>query len=307
MAEKDNFEETALSKEQIRDYLKAGDIAREVKKCIFNSIKKDMLLVEIAEKIEEKILELGGGIAFPVNLGINEIAAHYTPSADDKTKATDLLKIDFGVEVNGRIADCALSLDFSEDKKYSEMIKLNEGVLENAIKELKIGSPAKIIGNKISEIVEKDGRFKIIRNLSGHSLGENEIHAGLTISNLKNENNFALKNIAIAIEPFLTTGVGEIYEGKPSEIYVLQNIRQPRDNDSRKLLNFIRENYKTRPFCKRWLIKLNFPKINFCLSNLAREGILHNFPVLVEKSKSPVSQAEHTIIFADKVYFTTNN
>jgi len=111
--------------------------------------------------------------------------------------------------------------------------------------------------------------------------------------------------MAIAIEPFLTTGVGEVYESSPSEIYMLQEDRKIRDNDARKILEFIKQNYKTRPFCKRWLEKKSFPKLNFSLSIMTKQGILHNFPVLVEKSKKPVSQAEHTILITDKVTVTT--
>ncbi|MCF7910101.1 M24 family metallopeptidase, partial [Candidatus Pacearchaeota archaeon] len=68
--------------------IQAGKIASEIKKYIRPQIKKGVLLREIAEKIEDKIFELGGKPAFPTNLSINEIAAHYTPSHDDKTTAS---------------------------------------------------------------------------------------------------------------------------------------------------------------------------------------------------------------------------
>src|SRR3989339_515922 len=64
---------------------KAGKIAKEVKDYAKSFIKKDMSLLEIAEKIENKIIELGGKMAFPTNLSINEIAAHYTPAHNDET------------------------------------------------------------------------------------------------------------------------------------------------------------------------------------------------------------------------------
>jgi methionyl aminopeptidase len=303
-----------MSDKQIECYMKAGEISKKVDAFIRTIIKKDVLLLEIAEKIEDKIINLGGKIAFPTNLSIDENAAHYTPIIDDTTKASGLLKVDYGVEVEGFIADRAIAFDLTDDKRYSEMIKLNELALESALNKLKIGSPVKVIGNTISEIVEahnrvspegQNGRFKVIKNLAGHGLDEDSIHSGLTVSNLKNENNFELKDMAIAIEPFLTTGRGEIYEGKHSEIYMLSEEKLPRDRDARALLEFIIENYRTKPFCKRWLAKAGLTKFNFALSLLIKEGILYNFPVLVEKEKKPVSQAEHTVIFADKVYVTT--
>ena len=240
---------------------------------------------------------------------MNEIAAHYTPSADDETIAEGLLKIDIGVVVEGYIADTAFSLDLSEggggeNGEFSEMIKLNVDALENAIGVLGGDSTVQDIGEAISATVrshneEHGTSFSIIRNLSGHSLGENLIHAGLTISNYENKNETPLKDMAFAIEPFLTTGKGEIFEGKPSEIFKLEGDGNVRDKDARDVLKFIKENYKTRPFCKRWLVNEGFKKVGFILETMVKNGILHNFPVLVEKDRKPVSQAEHTVMIVN--------
>jgi methionyl aminopeptidase len=296
-----------ISSDALKCYLKAGEISKKVKEYMKEIVKKDVLVVEIADKIEARIKELGGDMAFPTNISIDEIAAHYTPTARDETKASGLLKVDIGVEVGGFIADTAVSFDLTDDKRHSEMIKINELALESALKELKVGSPLKVIGNTISSIVEEKGKgkFKIIRNLTGHGLDKDNIHAGETVSNLKNENEMELEEMAIAIEPFLTEGKGEIFEGKPSEIYVMQDKKTPRDRDARIMLDFILKNYKTKPFCKRWLERANLAKPNYCLSLLVKEGIIYNFPILVEKERKPVSQAEHTVVFADKVYVTT--
>ncbi len=290
---------------ELECYRKAGKINKQVKDFAFSFIKKDMKLIEIALKIDEKIIELGGEIAFPVNLSINEIAAHYTPSMNDSTIAEGLLKIDVGVEVNGYIADSAFSMDLTEDKHYEKMIRKNSLILNSVISNLEVGSKVCSIGNKISDELE-NSEFRIIHNLSGHSLAKDEIHSGLTISNHRNKNDTVLNDCAIAIEPFLTTGKGEIYEGNPSGIYLLQGVGKPRDRDARKLLEFIQETYRTKPFCKRWLEQKNFSKLNFSLKILEREGILHNFPVLIERDKQPVSQMEHTVIFHKEVEVTTN-
>ncbi|VVB80423.1 Methionine aminopeptidase [uncultured archaeon] len=302
--EKKEVVKTAISQDVIDCYLKAGKICAEVREYTKKIVKKDVNVLEIAEKIEAKIEELGGSNAFPVNISIDEVAAHYTPILDDKIVASGLFKVDFGVEVDGYIADNAISFDLTDDKRYTEMIKVNEKALNDALDLLEIGSSVKVIGNTISKVVSDSG-YKIITNLSGHSLNQDDLHAGLTISNLPNQNEFPLEDIAIAIEPFLTTGKGEIYEGKPSEIYILQADKLPRDRDARKVLEFIKENYRTKPFCKRWLQKAGLPKVNFALSMLVRDGILHNFGVLIEKDKKPVSQAEHSVLFADKVYVYT--
>jgi len=291
-----------MEQSEIESYKKAGEIVKEVVAYARKIIKPGMLLIDIANKIDEKILEIGGDFAFPVNLSLNEIAAHYTPSSDDKTKAEGLLKIDIGVSVNGFIADVAFSVDLTEDGKFKEIIKINEEALENVLKNLKVDSVVSDVGKLIQEKV--GDKYSVIRNLSGHSLGKDLIHAGLTISNYENNNSAKLEG-AFAIEPFLTTGVGEIYEGRESEIFRLEKDRQVRDKDSREILKFIKENYNTKPFCRRWLEKSGLKKIDFSLKNMVRQGILHNYPVLVEKSKKPVSQAEHTVLITEKVEVIT--
>jgi len=292
-----------MEKSEINNYKKAGQIVKQVREYCKEIVKPNILLIELAERIENKIRELGGKPAFPVNLSINEIAAHYTPSSKDETKAEGLLKIDLGVSINGYIADTALSFDLTESGEHKEMIKVNEDALNNVLNNLAINSEVKDIGKLIQEKVKNSG-FSIIRNLSGHSLDKDLIHAGLTIPNYENNNSNELNN-AFAIEPFLTTGAGEIYEGKPSEIFMLQKHANARDKDARELLKFIKENYQTKPFCKRWLEKAGLKKLDFLLPLLSKQGILHNYPVLVEKTKKPVSQAEHSIIIHDKIEVIT--
>jgi methionyl aminopeptidase len=289
---------------EIKSYEKAGEIASEVRGFARKLIEPGMKLIDIAEAIDAKILELGGNSAFPVNLSLNEIAAHYTPEPEDVSIADGLLKVDLGVQVEGYIADCAFSLDLSEEKKFEEMISANEEVLEAASEiirpKMKVMDVGTAVQKKLKEINNGGNNFSIIRGLSGHSLGKDKIHAGITISNYENENKTLLDNMAFAIEPFLTTGTGEIYEGKEGGIYMLQKDAPVRDPKARKLLEFIKENYKTRPFCLRWLEKENFERAKGILDILVKQGILHSFSILVEKSKAPVSQAENSFIISEE-------
>lgn len=286
-----------MNEEEFNNYCKAGKIGNEVKKYSLDFIKKGMKLIDIANKIDDRIVELGGKPAFPVNLSLNEIAAHYTPSIDDETIAEGLLKVDIGVEVEGYIADLAFSIDLTDEKKYEEMISLNEDVLRETLDSLNYESVCSDIGNSVTKLL--DGKkFNIIKNLTGHSLDQYRIHSEISIPNIQNQNKTALKERAIAVEPFLTDGAGEVIEGKPSEIFILTREKNVRDSESRKILNYILEEYKTKPFCKRWLDKAGF-KTNFALKLLVREGVLYNFPVLIEKTKGIVSQSEDTVVFFD--------
>jgi len=300
-----------MKKSEIDAYVLAGRIARDVKKFAREMIKPQMKLIEIAEAIDAKITDFGGEPAFPVTLSLNDIAAHYTPASNDETIAEGILKVDIGVHVEGFIADTAFSIDLTPEKKFENMIQLNEKILENITRTIEPRIEVCRIGDVAQDTLEswnkKEGtRYSIIKSLSGHALAQDTIHAGLTISNYRNSNRFELQDIAFAIEPFVTTGVGEIYEGNVGGIFVLNSDEPVRDKDSREVLKFVRENYKTRPFCSRWLERKNFNKLKFVLSNLVKQGILHEYPMLIEKSKMPISQVENTfLINKDGVKITT--
>ena len=286
----------------MKDWIKAGEIASEALEYGKNLIKKDKFVLEIVENVEAKIFQLGGKPAFPVNLSINEIAAHYSPVKDDfSIKESDIVKLDVGVHVNGAIGDNAVTIGNNK-----ELIEASQEALNEAIKIIQVGTKLKDIGKTINKTISSYG-FNSIKNLTGHSIDIYEQHSGLSIPNYDNGNNLELKKgMIIAIEPFATTGIGMIEEGKPSGIYKLEKIKSLRTQISKEILDFIALEYKTLPFTKRWLLK-KFPefKVNFALNNLEKEGILAQYNQLPEKSKGIVSQAEHTLLIDDKVKILT--
>jgi len=292
-----------MEKNEIESYVKAGEIAKEIKSFARGLIKPGVKLIDVAEAIDAKIVELGGEPAFPVNLSLNEIAAHFTPAVGDESVAEGLLKVDVGVAVDGYIADTAFSVDLTKDGEFKEMLELNEKLLSEATKVVKSGMEVRDIGEACQDALEEwneenGSSFAVIKSLCGHSLAQGSIHAGLTISNYRNENKTVLDDIAFAVEPFVTTGVGDIYEGQPGGIYVLQSDDNVRDRDARLLLDFIRETFGTLPFCQRWIGE-EFKKVRFSLSMMVKQGILHHYPQLIEKSRKPVSQFENTFVVAD--------
>ncbi len=298
---------------EIECYLKAGKIAGQIKKDLENDfIKYGIKLLDIADFIESKTHELGGVPAFPVNLGINDVAAHYTPIPKDDKVAQGLLKIDFGVCVDGYIADTAICFDLSEDKRYSEIIKLNKKILDEINRKLNTNSEIKDVGEIASNVLENfniknNTNYNLVHSLCGHGLDKDVIHTGLVIPNYKNNSSKKIKNISFAIEPFISTGSGDIYEGKCGNIYCINSNLNVRDKDSREILTFIKENYKTRPFCERWLIKSGFKKTNYILKILESSKIVYHYPMLMEKTKGIVSQVENTFIsFDDKVICTSS-
>lgn len=290
-----------MNKEEMEKLKQAGKIAAEAKKFARTIIKKDTPLVEIANRIESKIEELGGKPAFPVNLSINEVAAHYTPSYNDEKLAHGLLKIDIGAHIDGYIADTAFSLDLEDNEENKNLIKAAKEGLKAGLETIKINTQLKEIGKAIESKIKSLNAIPI-QNLSGHSLGKKDVHAGITIPNYDNSSPFELPEGTYAIEPFATTsdGAGSIKEGKPSGIYKLEKVNNVRDRTAREILKYIIEEYETLPFCSRWLYNKFGAKALIALKRIEEAGILHSYPQLIEKAGKNVAQAENTVIITDK-------
>ena len=285
--------------EEINKYMQAGKIASELRKFVKSYIKEGMLLTEIVEIIENKIEEKGAMPAFPPTVSINEIAAHYNPSLNEETKAHGLIKIDFGVSVDGYIADTALSIDLTEDKKYKELIEASELALEKAIKLLKKNPSINDIGKIIQDTIKSKG-FSPIVNLSGHSIEKYNVHSGITIPNYANGNENNLEQGVYAIEPFATNGVGKIYSSESGNIYQLKEIKMPRSIKAREILDYIKNKYNTLPFSATNIQKKFGILSKIALNELEKQGIIYLHSSLIEKSKGIVSQSEHTVIITDK-------
>lgn len=290
-----------MNKEKI---LEAGQIAKEVREWIKPQIKKGIPLLEIAEKIESKITEINSEAkpAFPVNLSINEIAAHYTPSYDDQNEAHGLLKIDFGVHIDGWCSDQAFSIDLENSPENRKIIAASEDALKKAIETINLEVTTGEIGKAIQEEIESQG-LKPIVNLSGHEIEQNNLHAGLTIPNVNDKSQYKITPGLYAIEPFATSGElgrGQIHDGNPSGIYEVIDSKNIRSPLAREVLEYILEKYYTLPFCSRWLVKEFGTKALLALRQLEQNGNLHQFNQLIESNKAKVAQSEHTVLIDEK-------
>jgi len=276
-------------------YIKAGKIASEALEFAKSLVKPGVKLVDVCDKTEEKIKELGGSLAFPVQVSLDDTAAHFCPDEDDETVfEKQVVCIDVGVHVDGFIGDNALTIDLS--KENEDLVKASREALDNAIKILKPGIKLNEIGKTIHETITKYN-FSPVRNLSGHGLEEYGIHTKPTIPNYDNGDETELKeNDIIAIEPFASKGAGIIYESGDGTVFALINKKPVRNMMARNVLKEI-ETYNDLPFCKRWLTKkFGIAKVNFALRELKQLEIIRDYPPLVDKAHGLVSQAEHTVL-----------
>jgi len=288
----------------LEDLKKASEIAKKVKREAEGLLKPEESIYNIAEAIEQKIIDLGGFPAFPVNISINNIAAHYTPTVNDSTilKDGDVVKVDFGVHVNGYCIDTAFTVEIN-DNKYKDLIEASRKALENVKKIIRKDIEISEIGRAIENTI-KSYNYSPIYNLSGHKIEQYVLHAGITIPNYDNKSKIKLNEGIYAIEPFATNGVGLVKEDKPSGIYSIISNNPIRDPNIKKFFQEIYNKYKMLPFSYRWLYKEYNNKINLKLfvEYIKKNGNIHEYPILVEQSNGIVTQFETTFYIYDRVY-----
>lgn len=284
---------------EIQDYITAGKIAATVRE---NARKKDHVgstLYDICNSIEREIEQKGGKCAFPVNVSLNEIAAHYTAEPNDQKVVTesDLLKIDLGVQVNGYIADTAVTVCY--DPNYDYLVHAAEAALREAISIIHVGTKSSDVGKIIENTTKQMGGIPIA-NLSGHSLERYTIHAGKSVPNIWSIGSFTFQSTeAYACEPFVTTpeGSGFVREGKIKNIFSLATRKKTKDDAANRLLDFIWDKFNMLPFALRWLIpEWNEKDVRNLLEKLIQYKVIRSYPILVEVNGQRVAQAEHTFI-----------
>ena len=284
---------------QLEDYLKAGKIAGEVRENVRKTDWIGSTLAEICDYVESEIIKRGAKCAFPVNTSLNEIAAHYTAEPNDpKTVSdTDLVKIDLGAQINGYIADTAVTVNY--DPQYDQMVQTAEDALQNAMSMIKAGVKSKDVGRTIQKTIQDMG-FKPIANLSGHSLDQYTIHAGKTVPNMWTIGSFSFsENEAFACEPFVTTknALGFVRNGKIKNIYALVSRKKTKDEEADRLTDYIWNNFNMLPFALRWLLKeWEEKEARRLLEILVKKKVVHAYAILVEANGKTVAQAEHTFI-----------
>ena len=284
---------------QIEEYLKAGKIASEVREMVRAKDWIGKTVYEICEEVEGEIIKKGAKCAFPVNASINEIAAHYTAEPNDPItiKDTDLVKIDLGAQINGYIADTAVTVCY--DAQFDGLVEAAEEALSNAMSMVKTGVKASDIGRTIETTIKQRG-YKPIANLSGHSLDQYTIHAGRSIPNIWSIGGFSLSDSsAYACEPFVTTeqGGGFVRNGQIKNIFAINSRKKTKDVQADKLLDFIWENFNMLPFALRWITKeWEEKEARKLLEILVKKKAVQAYPVLIEVNEQRVAQAEHTFI-----------
>jgi methionyl aminopeptidase len=280
--------------EQYEKCREAGEILAQVRDEAAERVEVGASHLEVAEWAENEIRELGGEPAFPVNISIDEEAAHATPERDDDaTFGEEMVNLDIGVHVDGWLADTAVTVDLSGQ---DDLTAASEEALDAALDVAGPGVDVGQIGAAVEEVIEGYG-FNPVVNLTGHGLGHWEQHTAPNIPNREVAQGATLSpGDVVAIEPFATDGRGKVQEGADEEIFALEREGSVRDRNARQVLEQITEEFKTLPFAARWL---DSPRAGMALRRLKQQDIVHGYPVLKEQDGKFVSQKEHTVIVTD--------
>jgi methionyl aminopeptidase len=283
-----------LTSEQYEKHREAGQILAEVRDEAAEMVEVGVSHLEVAEWAEDQIRELGGKPAFPVNISIDEEAAHATPSIDDdSTFGEDMVNLDIGVHVDGWLADTAITVDLSGNEDLKDA---SAEALDAALDTVEAGVQTGEIGAAIEEVIEGYGYNPVV-NLTGHGLGHWEQHTTPNIPNRAVSQGVELSaGDVVAIEPFATDGGGKVSEGSEEEIFALEREASIRNRQARQALDQITEEFRTLPFATRWL---DTSRAEMALRRLKRNDIVHGYPVLKEDDGCLVSQKEHTIIVTE--------
>jgi len=284
-------EDVDLDAEQYEKHREAGEILAQVREEAAEMVDVGVSHLEVAEYAEDRIRELGGKPAFPVNISVDEEAAHATPSADDDaTFGEEMINLDIGVHIDGWLADTAVTVDLSGNPELAEA---PAEALDAAIDVIEPGVETGEIGAAIEAAIEGYGYNPVV-NLTGHGLGHWDQHTAPNIPNREVSQGTTLEvGDVVAIEPFATDGTGKVSEGAEEEIYALEREGNVRNRQARQALEQITEEFRTLPFATRWI---ESGRAEMALRRLKSQDIIHGYPVLKEDDGTLVSQKEHTVI-----------
>ncbi|MCW1297409.1 MAG: type II methionyl aminopeptidase [Candidatus Rehaiarchaeum fermentans] len=294
-----------MDKEEIEYWRKAGKIAAQALDFVIKEIRPKIKLIEIARKIETFINNKGASLAFPVNLSLNNIAAHYSPDLNDETifNEEDLLKVDIGVSIEGFISDTAITLYFGNDINKKNLVLSSFNALKKSSTKIFPNKEIKELGETIEKEINALG-FNVIRNLGGHRIYRGVLH-GSFIPNYPSEGVFPAEG-ALAIEPFSTNGEGVVVESDIEQIFSLKKFSKVRDQNAQKVINYIFEKHGNLPFSKREIVEKFGSNGIIALKILKMNDLIESYPALKERSNGMVAQFEHTFLLHDnEVEITT--
>jgi methionyl aminopeptidase len=212
---------TADSEKEIQ-YLKAiGRICAETLRKMTGAVRAGMTTRELDE-IGRVFLEAEGARSAPqitynfptaTCISVSPVIAHGIPN-EHVLQEGELIHIDVSAERDGYYADTGASLVVAKrDRNLEKLLDATKAALSKALYAAKAGNPLNGIGRSVQNEARKRG-YNVIYDLTGHGIGRKLHENPKEILNFHNPNDDRILNegLVLAIEPFLTTGVGRVIE-----------------------------------------------------------------------------------------------
>ena len=285
--------------EELEKFRLSGRVLCAAREEMRGYVREGMSVLEVCERAEEIIRVKGGVPAFPCNVSVNDVAAHYTSPPGDVSviPVGSTVKVDMGVHVDGYVTDTAFTVSFNAEGRSMTVTaeRALKAVIDNIHDDMSTGR----IGGVIETVIRNHG-FKPISNLTGHSVGRYLIHAGTSIPNVASlATNKVHTGDIFAVEPFVTQpdAIARVDDSPQKTIFRLVRAKSVKNTYAKQLLKHIETNFHTLPFAERWLTDI-VPKAHYAeaFKELLQSKIVTSYPVFVEASKRPVAQAEHTLL-----------
>ena len=286
----------AMTEDVIEKLEKAGAAVAQALERALDIVQEGASIRKACQDLENVVLKQGAKPAFPVNISINEVAAHYTapPTDDPLIPPRSVVKVDIGAHVDGYIADAAITIAL--DPEHLPLVKAAYDALKVALSTLKHGVSLRLVGAAVERCILANG-YVPIRNLTGHKIERYNLHAGKSVPNV------AVWSLAraeegeiYAVEPFVTDGEGVVVEGGYGNIFRIISTRRTGYRELDEFLRALWKEYRSLPFASRWVYAKWGLRGLEKLEELVRKKRIYHYPVLVERSKGLVSQFEDTVI-----------
>jgi methionyl aminopeptidase len=146
-------------------------------------------------------------------ISVSPVIAHGIPG-EHILHEGELIHIDVSAELEGYYADTGGSLVVSRrDRHFDKLFDATKSTLHKALRAAKAGNPLNGIGRTIQTEARKRG-FNVIYDLTSHGIGRNLHENPKEILNFYDPQDRRVlhEGLVLAIEPFLTTGIGRVVE-----------------------------------------------------------------------------------------------
>ena len=137
-------------------------------------------------------------------ISVNDEAVHGVPSAQRVLKPRDLVKLDVTAELDGYMADAAVTVPVSLiDPIGTALCNCARDAFNKGLDAARSGSGTRYIGKAVEDEVERHG-FRVLRKLTGHGIGRT-IHEPPIVPNFPTRIDSPLtEGMVITIEPIIS-------------------------------------------------------------------------------------------------------